>query len=554
MTPLFRRLLLSYSLISVVPLATVWVVLALWGNALVAQYLRTSQEQSIQRATHETNRVIDRYRATALRLAHDDLVRQAVRVPEGELRGEFELELYETLYAAITPDLSMVDVHLTDLESRRMYSSASFPSRYRLNDYQNRRDFATDDPVRLVLNPREGDTARRIVLSIWAPIPSGYVIIDIRNAAVWEALELRPTSTIYIVDQQAFRAYHLSDSGTAADFAENPELGIAFSDEAFQRPTPELLVNRADLSAGGFSLVMTTELTTYFDALREILEGGALIVVAIAAVVLLVAIRVSRSISRPIHGVVHAMSHDSAGPQPLLVTELPRQKSDELNQLVVHYNRMVDTLGELIRKVRDEEQAQRVAERRALESRIQPHFLYNTLGSIKSMAKLGDTTAVTTMVTDLGKMLRFVLSDTPTKVTLGESLDQIQRYLSIQKVRFQERMRVSFDLAPDTLSFEVPKLLVQPLVENAVLHGVEVSTSVVDIRVITTLTDGALFIRVEDTGTGPSALGRNGIQQRSDGIGLSNVRERLQLFYGKRAALTLVREHGVTTAMIRIMV
>ncbi|MFO8042024.1 MAG: hypothetical protein R6U25_02375, partial [Alkalispirochaeta sp.] len=282
MTPLFRRLLLSYSLISVLPLATVWVVLALWGNALVAQYLRTSQEQSINRAVSETNRVIERYREIALRLAQHDLVSQAVSSPAGELGDEFELELYRLLYSAIAPDLALVDVHLTDRESRRVYSTTAYPSRYRLNDYQNRRDFTTTAPVQLVLNPREEDTARRIALSLWAPVPDGYVIIDVGNDAVWNALELRSTSAVYLVDQDAFRAYHLSNSGATAGFAENPELGIAFSDESFHRPRPELLVSRADLSVAGFSVVMTTELSTYFDTLRAILEVGAMIVVGIA--------------------------------------------------------------------------------------------------------------------------------------------------------------------------------------------------------------------------------------------------------------------------------
>nr|MDA3948858.1 sensor histidine kinase [Spirochaeta sp.] len=513
-----------------------------------------SQERSIEEAVRQTDRVIARYRETALNLAQDELVRRSVRIPEDELGGEFELELYRTLYSAIAHDLSMVDVHITDHDSRRVFSSSSYPSRYRLSSSRNRRDFVSGESIRLVLNPREEDAARRVALSMWASIPEGYVIIDIRNSAIWDALELRSTSAVYLVDRRSFRAYDLSTSGGGAEFAENPELGIAFSDEAFHRPTPELLVGRADLSVGGFSLVMTTELSTYFDTLRAILEVGALVVVSIAAVVLMVAIHASRSISRPIHGVVHAMSHDPGGPQPLLVTTIPRQKSDELNQLVVHYNRMVETLGELIRKVRDEEQAQRIAERRALESRIQPHFLYNTLGSIKSMAKLGDTTAVTTMVTDLGKMLRFVLSDTTIMVTLGESMDQVRRYLSIQQVRFQERMRVHFDLDPESLSFEVPKLLVQPLVENAVLHGVEVSTAVVDIRVTTALTARELSIRVEDNGQGTHTADDDFPRQDTEGIGLRNVRERLLLFYGERADLTLTREHGLTTAKIRVTV
>ncbi len=547
-TPIFYRLLVSYSLISVLPLAVVWFMTVVWGNNLIARYLRSAQEQSLLNAAETTDHAIDRFLGITSDLARSPYVVSSIDESVDTLSADHELELYRALYSAIADDLEVVDVHLTDARSRRFFSTGEYPRRYRLDDYQNRRDFVfPGEGTRIVLNPRPEEQGGRIVFSVWSALPGGYLILDIRNEALRSALDVRSSSRVFLVDRQNFRAYNLSQPTGESTFAAVPELGIAFSSERYRRAAPTLLVHRVDIGSSSLSMVMTTDLSTYFETLRAILRVAAVILVGTALITLAVSGTISRSISRPIHDVLHAMSSDGRGPQPL-DEHADRQKSGELHELIVHYNLMVHTIQDLFQKVREEEKAQRIAERRALEAQIQPHFLYNTLGSIKSMAKLGDVAAVTSMVTDLGKMLRFLLSDDQSVVTLGESLEQVKRYLNIQAIRFQERMKLEFRIDPASLDIEIPKLLVQPLVENAVQHGVEVSTSPVDIRIATRRLDGHLTIEVEDTG--------EGVEETTDldhpGIGLQNVRERLRSFYGEEATFELTRQNGVTTARMRI--
>jgi two-component system sensor histidine kinase YesM len=561
--PLFYRLLRSYSLISVLPLASAWLVLAVWGDTLVAGYLRSVQERSLRDAVERTGEMIAHYQAVGSILAEDNTIRRAIATAPEDWSGTFELELYRRIYGAIAGKTGDVAIHVTDPDSRRVVSSTVYPERYRLNDYRNRRDFLTRDLVasddipsaeamprsRLFLNPQDDEEASRVIFALWFRTSHGYVIIDIPNSALWRTLDLSPSVLAYLVDRRDFRAYRLSQSGGAAGFTEHPELGIAFSRDRERRPTETLLVGRSDLPDHHISVVMTTDLSTYFETIDAIQRVGGLVVASLAVVIFLVSIRVSRSISTPIHEIVRAISEDPRGPRPLPPATY-RHKGDELQRLMIHYDRMVTTLRELIQQVREEEKAQHIAERRALESQIQPHFLYNTLGSIKSMAKLGDISAVTTMVTDLGKMMRFLLSDASAMVPLEASIEQNRRYLNIHKVRFQDRMRFSIDLAPATRRIPVPKLLIQPLVENAILHGVEVSTEPVEIRIRSRIDDDALEIQVIDTGPGPRSPRREPSEE--GGIGLQNVRERLHLFYGEAASLTLVRTDGATTATIRI--
>ena len=165
------------------------------------------------------------------------------------------------------------------------------------------------------------------------------------------------------------------------------------------------------------------------------------------------------------------------------------------------------------------------------------------------MAKLGDFEAVSAIVTDLGKILRFSLTDTEVLVPLKEITEQIRRYLNIHKIRFQERMGFTLDLDPRAESMLIPKLIIQPLVENAVIHGVEKSIRPVTINVITRLNGETLEIRVENNGPPPEETRE---PSEGFGIGLSHVEKQLRLIYGDQARFTLTRENHKTMASIRI--
>jgi two-component system, LytTR family, sensor kinase len=165
----------------------------------------------------------------------------------------------------------------------------------------------------------------------------------------------------------------------------------------------------------------------------------------------------------------------------------------------------------------------------ALKSQLQPHFLFNTMHSISALM-LTDVRAADRMMTRLSDLLRISLENDGVQIiTLNQELEFVTGYLEIEKVRFEDRLRVVFDVAPETLDALVPHLLLQPLVENAVRHGISKRSANGEIRVAVNQDGGSLYLRVRDNGPG---IAEYRDSQTKTGLGLRATRERLHTLYG----------------------
>ena len=186
------------------------------------------------------------------------------------------------------------------------------------------------------------------------------------------------------------------------------------------------------------------------------------------------------------------------------------------------------------REWRTAELERRLAEAKlmALQMQLNPHFLFNTLHTISALMHK-DVEAADRMIARLSELLRLALENTDAnEVSLGEELDFLKRYLEIEQTRFGERLAVRMDIAPDTLNLRVPNLLLQPLVENAIRHGIEPHARPGVIELSSHRKQGRLHLQVRDNGAGlPSGVTVEG------GVGVSNTRARLQHLYGDCHAL-----------------
>lgn len=188
------------------------------------------------------------------------------------------------------------------------------------------------------------------------------------------------------------------------------------------------------------------------------------------------------------------------------------------------------------RRYRDREQQAAAMQARlnearlhALQAQLHPHFLFNTLNGIATLLRR-DPAAAEEMLTSLSDLLRIALSGSDRQtIPLREELDFLDRYLAIQQMRFGDRLRSEQTIAPDTLECLVPALVLQPLVENAIRHGIEPSGRPGCVRVTAACTAGELALTVEDNGLGLAPLAQ---EKPGTGLGLSNVRERLMALYG----------------------
>ncbi|HJX00974.1 MAG TPA: histidine kinase [Terriglobales bacterium] len=184
----------------------------------------------------------------------------------------------------------------------------------------------------------------------------------------------------------------------------------------------------------------------------------------------------------------------------------------------------------------------------SLKSQLQPHFLFNTMHSISALM-LTDVQAADRMITRLADLLRMNLESAGTQITtLHRELEFANCYLEIERVRFEERLTVVYAIAPETLDAQVPLLLLQPLIDNAVKHGISHMSSGGEIRISSCLSNGDLKLEVRDNGPGFST---NGSKDRGCGLGLKVTRQRLETLYGENQSLELAShpEGGVSVAV-----
>ncbi|WP_229676130.1 sensor histidine kinase [Polaromonas eurypsychrophila] len=185
--------------------------------------------------------------------------------------------------------------------------------------------------------------------------------------------------------------------------------------------------------------------------------------------------------------------------------------------------------------------AARLAE---LQSRIRPHFLFNTLNSAIALVR-AEPAKAESVLEDLSELFRHALADATESVTLGQEIELAQRYLAIEQIRFGERLQVQWNLDPEADLAKLPPLLLQPLVENAVRHGVEPSAVGAQVKISTVRRGSMVVIKV--TNSTPAGVG-----ERGHGLALANVRERLALLHDVQAQFKTVFRDGMFQVRLEI--
>lgn len=189
-------------------------------------------------------------------------------------------------------------------------------------------------------------------------------------------------------------------------------------------------------------------------------------------------------------------------------------------------------------------------ELKALKQQLHPHFLFNTMNTIAVLVRENRNAEAVQLLAKLSTLLRISLDNTRVQeVTLRQEMEFLERYLEIQQMRFGDRLRVHTAIAAEAMEARIPNLLLQPLVENAILHGVAPKTGPGTVEVLGAVRDGRLHLEVRDDGDGFETPDRGRVKE---GIGLGNTRERLAKIYGPKAQLTLrsERNHGTSVQII----
>lgn len=246
-----------------------------------------------------------------------------------------------------------------------------------------------------------------------------------------------------------------------------------------------------------------------------------------------------------------------------LDVDIPVWGGDELGELAHHFRKMLQNIKELISMVLRKQAVAKDAEIRALQSQINSHFIYNVLESIKMMAEIEGQHEISDSITSLGKLMRYSMNWEHHYVELKHELNYIKNYIALSNMRYDNETKLEIDVPIELRNYKIPKMSIQPLVENAIKHGINPKDTDGTIQIRAYIRDQTVLIEVTDDGVGISSDELNILQQSirdnmevgqedkagKKGIGLGNVNERIQLFYGTDYDLNIKSEKDMYTTV-----
>lgn len=274
-----------------------------------------------------------------------------------------------------------------------------------------------------------------------------------------------------------------------------------------------------------------------------IVRNWVIVVAIFFTVISVVSARViAYNISQPIIRIIKEMKNIETND---LLVNLKYDGKDELTSLATTFNTMMDRLRQLIRKESDQQRMKHELEMRALQAEINPHFLYNTLEAINWIGRMNRIPKICDMTLMLADIMRYSIGNQKDLVTIENELEHVKKYLGIQQIRYDDKLSIFMEMPKEILEAEIPKLTLQPIVENAIIHGLANKLEIGRIRIIGEKIDQKVIIKIEDNGCGMeeekirSLLHQNDASPKKS-IGFYNVHKRIKLFFGEAYGIEIV--------------
>lgn len=575
-----HRLIVSFSVLTLVPLLITAAFAYQQSTRAIKSKISTYSMEVMNQVSVNIRNDLVKFENDSVDIAFSDLVQNTLenydRLNDWEKKdAEFQMQKTIVKKFALYTGVTDVLIYTADRTKLTAYGDTNFKLQLKedfldaLLDEAHAKNgvpvwsVSTDEqeenfvgyPYRQVNYGENGILLARSFKSIELGAPIGYLVmrIDERHIAEkFSGMNLGTGSNIFI----------LNESGTVIS-ADNPDIvvGSAYPEhfliEALKdhRERGELTFNStvggkphliayAYIPGSEWYVVSTIPYTYLNNESVGMWHTITFLGLLCTLIALYLSYVVSRSISRPMLKLINSMNNLKKGH---FVTRVEDHSTDELGVMTAHFNTMVGNLQSLIEEVKSQEKQKRLAELKALQAQINPHFLSNTLNTVKWMADMQKASNISDIITSLIQLLHGSMGKGGEWTSVRGEIEYVKNYLNIMEYHFANKFRVHFELEEDILDCRILKFVLQPLVENALLHGLQTLDREGWI-VVKGYRDGdELILTVTDNGKGmpedalPESEAKRSARGKSrlSGIGIRNVDNRIKLHFGMHYGVSI---------------
>ncbi|QUH29057.1 sensor histidine kinase [Vallitalea guaymasensis] len=561
---LFRKLLIIFILIGIIPPLVLTLLGFTFSSKILQDAIYDEAYDSLININKNIDTFLNEYKTIVNMISTDSKLHKTLS--GNEISDDYYYEINQKIYLLLASKKYKFPIYILDTKGNAIFETSPLPQMYK-NNLQNGWGVfrKMDEDKEIVLYPEKftNNMGETIVFSMGKKIydnnnnPVGYIIIDIKRNAIVDIINTIGNSKLIDVMLLDEFYYIITD-------ANHPEKEGLFWDSPYRDTVAKNNKGKINIRENNkipsFMVYYTYEPSTLRTVatvplnivqqnnsnIRKTIIQSLLISLTLAVLISLI---VANYMIRPIKKLVKSMKRVEEGD---LTIQINLHRNDELGMLENSFNQMVVRLKESIDNAIDKQRRLRIAEINILQAQIKPHFLYNTLDAIKWIAKLNNVKEIGVIATQLGSLLRNSINCEQEFLTVKDNLDLINNYLEIQKIRYNDGFDVNIATDDETLGYYIPKLILQPIVENAIVHGFENIDEKGMLIIRGYRKEDNLYFEVLDNGIGMNeeqieeALSKT----NDDHIGLYNVDQRVKLYYGSLSGVTIESKPDKGTKVI----
>lgn len=381
----------------------------------------------------------------------------------------------------------------------------------------------------------------------------GVILIDVSYKFIEDyisKLDLGEKGYAYIINSKNEILYHPDESALMDKMKADELLALSKADQMTYRDNR--FITKKEILHSDWLLIGVSSMENVNLLKKRLFQTLLLLDGMIVLCSIFISIKVSGRLTKPITELQNAMRNVDESWGHININS---KSSTEIKDLAKEYNALLDRIRTLTEDIAEKENAKRIFELKALQSQINPHFLYNTLDTILWLAEFGENDKVVEVSKALGEMLRHSLNINQMMVPLEQELTHTENYLKIQQQRYVDKFDYTVEGEPQLLTVSVPKLMIQPIVENAIYHGIRSMKEKGHIRISYRQSGDDLIITISDNGIGlaRSKENKERIKTKLGGIGLANVDQRIKILHGNQYGITISEEKtGGTKVVVRL--